>query len=464
MSMIVPYRCFPSCWKSPSVIPVFKNSGERSDPRNYRPISLLPVISKVFESILNSSVVHHLESLELFSDHQYGFRSSRSTADLLTVITERIHRVLDVSGEARAVALDISKAFDKVWHAGLLHKLKAYGISGSVFELIRSFLDDRHIRVVLDGHSSAEYTVNSGVPQGSVLGPTLFLIFINDLPDHILSKLGIYADDSTLYSCLDKPDLFSKVEMAAFLEDDLRTVVEWGQKWLVTFNDSKTKLLSINRHKQTFLLPVLMKGKELPESDSFRMLGLNFSNDFKWTSYIQSIAKAATKKVGSLYRAQKYLTPISILYLYKATIRPCIEYCCHLWAGAPATLLNLLDKIQKRICNLIGPDLSSELQSLSHRRNVASLSLFYKYLNGHCSQELSALVPSLRKSTKNTRAFKSQHKYTVTIPRYRSTTYQKSFFPRTASLWNSLPSSCFPNEFNMCEFKKSANKYLLSLL
>ena len=165
-------RCFATCWKSPSVIPVFKNSGERSDPKNYRPISLLPVISKVFESIINSSLVNHLESLGLFSDHQYGFRSSRSTADLLTVITERIHRVLDISGEARAVALDISKAFDKVWHAGLLHKLKAYGISGSIFDLISSFLSDRRIRVVLDGHSSTEYTVNSGVPRGSV-----FLIF-----------------------------------------------------------------------------------------------------------------------------------------------------------------------------------------------------------------------------------------------------------------------------------------------
>ena len=371
--------------------------------------------------------------------------------------------MLDISGEARAVALDISKAFDKVWHAGLLHKLKAYGISGSIFELISSFLSDRRIKVVLDGQSSTEYTVNSGVPQGSVLGPTLFLIFINDLPDHILSKLGIFADDSTLYSCLGKSDLFSKVEMAAFLEDDLRIVVEWGQKWLVTFNDSKTKLLSINRHKQPFLLPILMKGKELPESECFRMLGLNFSKDFTWTSYIESIAKAATKKVGSLYRAQKFLTPLTILYLYKATIRPCIEYCCHLWAGAPATLLSLLDRIQKRICNLIGPDISSKLQSLSHRRNVASLSLFYKYFNGQCSQELSDLVPSLRKFTINTRFFKSQHIYTVSIPRCRSTTYQNTFFPRTACIWNSLPSSCFPSEYNICKFKKAANLYLLSL-
>ena len=206
-----------------------------------------------------------------------------------------------------------------------------------------------------------------------------------------------------------------------------------------------------------------MKGKELPECDSFRMLGLNFCGNFKWTSYIQSIAKAAIKKIGSLYRAREYLTPISILYLYKATIRPCIEYCCHLWAGAPASLLNLLDRIQKRVCNLIGPNLSSLLQPLSHRRNVASLSLFYKYFHGHCSQELSSLVPSLRDCNNNTRRVKSQHCYTVTIPRCKSTTYQDSFFPRTGFLWNSLPSSCFPDGFNLCEFKKSVNKHLLTL-
>ena len=142
--------CFPSCWKFPSVIPVFKNSGERSDPRNYRPISLLPIISKVFESLINRSLVNHLDSNNLFSDFQYGFRSGRSTADVLTVISERVYRALDACGETRAIALDISKAFDKVWHAGLLHKLKSYGISGPFLEIINYFLSDRKIRVVMD--------------------------------------------------------------------------------------------------------------------------------------------------------------------------------------------------------------------------------------------------------------------------------------------------------------------------
>jgi len=153
---------------------VFKNSGEQSDPRNYRPISLLSIISKVFESLINLCVTRHLETLKLFSDHQYGFRSGRSTTDALTVICECVYRSLDACGEARAIALDISKAFDKVWHAGPLHKMKSYGISGKVLNLIKSFLSNKKIKVVLDGRSSNYYIIHSGVPQCSVLGVPFF--------------------------------------------------------------------------------------------------------------------------------------------------------------------------------------------------------------------------------------------------------------------------------------------------
>ena len=157
--------CFPSCWKLASVIPAYKNSGERSDPRNYRPISLLSVISKVFECLICSPLVRHLDFHNLFSDSQYGFRAGRSTADVLTVISDRVYRALNICGEGRAIALDISKAFDKVWHTGLLHKLKAYGVSGHILAIIRSFLSNRLIRVVLDGQSSVDYPINSGVPK-----------------------------------------------------------------------------------------------------------------------------------------------------------------------------------------------------------------------------------------------------------------------------------------------------------
>ena len=210
--------CFPDCWKVSSVVPVFKNVGERSTAKNYRPVSLLSVVSKVFEKLVNNRIVDHLEKCGLFSDFKYGFRSSRSTADLLTVVSDRIARAFNRSGATQAVALDISKAFDRVWHTGLLHKFKSYGISGPIFSLISSFLSNRQLRVVLDGKSSQEYPVNVGVPQGSILGPTLFLLYINDLPDDVICDIAIYADDTTLYSKCDRAsDLWQQLELASEL-------------------------------------------------------------------------------------------------------------------------------------------------------------------------------------------------------------------------------------------------------
>ena len=163
-----------------------------------------------------------LHSNFFFFDFQYGFRSSRSTADLLTVVSDRIARACNRSGATRAVALDISKAYDRVWHAGLLHKLKSHGISGQIFGLISSFLSNRRLRVVLHGKSSQEYPVNAGVPQGSILGPTLFLLYINDLPDDVICNIAIYADDTTLYSkCNQASDLWQQLELASELESDL---------------------------------------------------------------------------------------------------------------------------------------------------------------------------------------------------------------------------------------------------
>ena len=208
--------CFPDCWKVSSVVPVYKNVWERSKAKNYRPVSLLSVVSEVFEKLLNNRIVDHLEKYDHFLDFQYGFRSSRSTTDLLTVVSDRIARAFHRSGATRAVALDISKAFDRVWYAGLLRKPKSYGISGQVLGLISSFLSNRRLRVVLDGKSSQEYSVNAGVPQGSILGPTLFLLYINDFPDDVICDIAIYAGDTTLYSkCDQASDLWQQLELAS---------------------------------------------------------------------------------------------------------------------------------------------------------------------------------------------------------------------------------------------------------
>ena len=228
--------------------------------------------------------------------------------------------------------------------------------------------------------------------------------------------------------------------MASELESDLRDTVDWGRKWLVDFNAGKTQLVSFDRSKNTGAIDVKMDGFVLEEKTYFKTLGLTFSSKLDWGSYIVSIAKTASKKIGAFIRSMKFLSPEVALYLYKSTIRPCMEYCCHVWAGAPTCYLELLDKIQKWICRTVGPSLAASLEPLAHRRNVASLSLFYRYYFGRCSSELAQLVPRGR----STRYSDRLHDFSVTISRCYKDVYVNRFFPRTARLWNFLPIECFP--------------------
>ena len=200
-------------------------------------------------------------------------------------------------------------------------------ISGPIFGLISSFVNNRRLRVVLDEKSSQEYPVNAGIPQGSILGVTLFLLYINDLPDDVICNIAIYADDTTLYcKCDQASDLWQQLELASELESELRDTVDWGRTWLVDFNAGKTQLVSFDWSKNTGAIDVKMDGSVLEEKTFFKMLGLTFSSKLDWASYIVSIAKTASKKIGALIRSMKFLSPEVALYLYKSTIRPCMEF------------------------------------------------------------------------------------------------------------------------------------------
>ena len=184
--------------------------------------------------------------------------------------------------------------------------------------------------MVLDGKSSQEYPVNAGVPQGSILGPALFLLYINDLPDEVICSIAIYVDDATLCSkCDQASDLWQQLEFASELESDLRDTVDCGRKWLLDFNTGKTQLFSFDRSNSTGVIDVKMKGSVLEEKSTFKMLGLTFFSKLDWGSYIISIAETASKKIGALICFMKFLYPEVSLYLYKSTVWPYMECCCH---------------------------------------------------------------------------------------------------------------------------------------
>ncbi|XP_065662647.1 uncharacterized protein LOC136085284 [Hydra vulgaris] len=177
-----------------------------------------------------------------------------------------------------------------------------------------------------------------------------------------------------------------------------------GSQWLMNFNSDKTQIFSANCYRNNLDLPIFMNG-------------LTLVPDLSWKLDIKLIAKLVSAKVASLYRARHFLTPDSILNLYKSQIRPCIEYCCHIWGGSSKDALSLLDKVKKSMVNIVGPALAANLQPLSQRRNVASLSLFYKYYNGHCSKELASLVQSTKVHSRVTCHSINSHSITVTVPK-----------------------------------------------
>ena len=182
-----------------------------------------------------------------------------------------------------------------------------------------------------------------------------------------------------------------------------------------------------------------------------------------WGSCIISIATSASKKIGALICSMKFLSSEVALYLYKSTIHPCMEYCCHIWAGAPSCYLVLLGKLQKQICRTVGPSLATSHKPLAHCWNVAILSLFYRYYFGRCSSELGQPVPLPFSQGRSTRFSDRLHDFYVTIPRRYKDVYVSSVFPRTARLWNSLPIECFPLTYDLNGFKSRINRHLLTV-
>nr|CAH7735187.1 unnamed protein product [Callosobruchus chinensis] len=291
--------------------------GSKADPSNYRPIALLSVISKVMEKCVNQELMKYLELHQLINDRQYGFRHQRSTGDLLAYVTHVWNKLIHSFGEAHVVALDISKAFYQLWHARL------------------PLWSQNNCRV--DGFSSSFHNINAGVPQGSVLAPTLFLLHINDLLSSTTNPIHSFADDSTLHAGImsNRPISVAELERrrlatTASLSKDLEAITAWGLRNMVEFNASKTQYCALSNKRSPSEHSVLMNNQALPRSHSFKLLGVSITENMIWHEHVSSIATAAMKKLGYLFRARKYFSPSNLLTLYKAQIRPSLEYCSHI--------------------------------------------------------------------------------------------------------------------------------------
>ena len=356
-----------------------------------------------------------------------------------------------------------------MWHKALLAKLPSFGFTPHLCNLISSFLSDRSISVVVDGATSSPFPISSGVPQGSVLSPTLFLLFINDLLSSNSCPIHSYADDSTLHctsSFSSQPSSLarsqSRITLSTTINSDLERISNWGRANLVKFNASKTNFLPISLSRTTSDLFICFENDIIEPSQTINILGINLSDDLSWKYHIIRLAKSASQKLGILYRCKSYFNSKQLMKLYVTMIRPSLEYCSHIWGGSSS--VSLLDRVESKAFRLINDStLTSCLDSLSLRRKVASLSLFYRYFNGHCSMELTGCVPPPLLRPRTTRQSVSAHEFSVQLENNRIGRVSDCFFPTTSTLWNSLPSHVFPPSYDLPSFKRQVCRYLRSL-
>ena len=243
----------PSDWTKGNVAPLYKN-GPQSDPSNYRPITLTCILCKLTEHIIASNISAHFTRYNILYDLQHGFRERRSCETQLIQLVDDLARTLVAGQQSDLILLDFSKAFDKVSHSKLLYKLHEHGIRGCTLDWIRSFLIGRTQVVVLEGEKSDEVPVTSGVPQGSVLGPLLFLLYINNLPDHVKSQVRLFADDTAVYLTI------NNLNDCNTLQQDLNTLEQWEIKWEMRFNPSKCQVLNITRNKHKIKQNYILHG------------------------------------------------------------------------------------------------------------------------------------------------------------------------------------------------------------
>jgi len=450
---------FPDSWKYANVQPIHKKNN-RQHKTNYRPISLLPVCGKIFEKIIFDQMYQFLNNNGLISKNQSGFRPGDSTICQLIDITSNIYESFEKYDETRALFLDISKAFDKVWHEGLIYKLKCNGVSGNLLNLLENYLQNRYQRVVLNGISSEWKSLEAGVPQGSVLGPLLFLIYINDLTENISSEMRLFADDSSLFSRVEGVDITHEK-----LVKDLETINTWAHQWKMVFNPDITKqatevIFSVKKNT-TYHPPLLFNGIPVSREVYTKHLGFFLDNRLKFSKHIREAIIKATKGMCLLKFLSKYVSRKVLDMAYKLYIRPHLDYGDVIYHNQRMDLMNLIEQVQYKAALIVSgwqgtsrERLYDELgwESLSERRWFRRMTMFYKISNGMAPSYLMERIP-----VNNPTNFSLRNRITKT-PLSRTDRYDNSFFPYCIKNWNSLDNNIksLPtlNQFkkNICAF------------
>ena len=427
---------WPSVWKEARVVPVHKRNS-RSDPKNYRPISLLSVVGKVFERIVAEVITHHLDANHLLSHQQFGFRPGRSTSDLLLLLSRDWQDALDEGLDTLVVALDIAGAFDRVWHAGLLEKLHAKGVQGNLLLLLSNYLQGRTLQVVVNGQSSRPLPVEASVPQGSVLGPILWNIYINDLLQ-LLPTISAYADDCTLSRSYCRQD---SQRVTDEINQQLHLIKEWGARWQVDFAPEKTQAMVISRSpaaSQAVEGRLHFGDAVLPLQDHVKILGVDMDCALRFDRHLRNVAHQASLRVTALRRVAKFLDERGLQTLYKAQVRPYLEYATLTWMSSAPTHLQRLEAVERRAKRLLegGNHPPPPLDSLEHRRDVAALVVFHK-AKVQGVPHLDRLRVPPRVLDRSTRTVLSSNEL-VEVPRSHTSQHQRTFASRVSRLWNTF--------------------------
>ena len=445
---VVPFE-----WKEANIIPLFKK-GSRNKSENYRPVSLTSVICKLLERLIKDHMVEFLVKHKLLNSSQHGFLKARSCLTNMLCFLEEITKWIDVGSPVDIIYLDFQKTFDKVPHQRLLLKLKAHGIGDSITDWIEQWLTDRRQRVVVDGEVSNWKSVLSGVPQGSVLGPILFLIYINDLDDSITSNVLKFADDTKL---------FRKVNTDGdkqHLQNDLDRLVKWSEKWQMLFNFGKCKCLHTGHRNLNvnYKMGDTVLGTTVKEKD----LGVTISADMKVSEQCGIAASKGNQILGLIRRNITYKGKKLIIPLYKAIVRPHLEYCIQAWRPYRKKDIDTLERIQRRATKMIPElrDLSYEerlkecgLTTLETRRLRGDQIEVFKILNGYENIDRNMFF-SLKKDSR-TRG----HEVKLVKDQCRLDIRKHSFSQRTINEWNTLSTDCVTaSSVNM--FKNKVDTYL----